>query len=1027
MDFQIGKEYKVSQDSQNVLKRDGRVVVFDSGKVFNAMLSAYSSLHDTIDKDYVDVCNDAINAIIDEYDSMDDRILSVEDIQDIVEDTLLDSKYNDVAKAYILYRDERTRCRETTIDRVVSEILEDSNEYWSTENSNKDSKLLTTQRDYMAGAISTDIMRRKILPKHLIEAHDSGILHIHDCDYISMKMYNCFHSKTEFVTSEGLKSFKDCYDGQIVTVKDKDGVWREATVRKYSKQPMQTVTLRAGRSVVNVVCTSNHRWVLLDGSVTTNLQVGDRLSLLQDSTQYTIDTKRQAEMFCLGFVLGDGVSHGNRMMVRLCGDKVKYRNIFERAGYRLDSYHFDNNDIHMSKKTSMSKYDFINHHMWCYLSDEDKAYVFRGLLSADGRKDGSSLSTSNTHICKLIEDLSCTAGYYISSVRHVNSSTNFSNHRDLYEYIFRRYQVVNHSWKVISIESYARGNEYNTWCVEEPVTHTFTLGNGIVTGNCCLINLEDMLQNGTVISNVQIDKPHKFSTACNIASQVIAQVASSQFGGQSISLSHVSPFVEETRKTFKKKYPSASDELIESMVRDDIRAGIQTLQYQVLTLMTTNGQAPFLTVFMNLTDVDGSQRDDLALCIQEMLEQRIVGVKNDKGVYVSPSFPKLIYALDECNITEDSPYFYLTQLSAVCSAKRLVPDYVSTKVIKQLKNGDVFPPMGCRSFLSVDTATENLAKAHNWDRHKYHTYYGRFNLGVVTLNLVDVALSANGDMGRFWDLMEERSELVHEAQLIRYHRLKGTKSDVAPILWQHGAIARLGKGETIDRLLLKDYATISFGYGGLYECCMAMLGESNTTERGQQFCKAVLQFINKKCDEWSTTDNLGFSPYGTPMESLTYRFAKTLRKRFGVIKDITDHDYITNSFHVNVREHISAFDKIAIESQFQELSLGGSIIYTEVPNMNRNIEAVVQLLQYMYEHSMYSEINTKSDYCSKCGFDGEIQIKGEEGHLYWECPQCGNTDTALLHVTRRTCGYLGSNFWNQGRTEEIRDRVLHLD
>lgn len=607
MDFQIGKEYKVSQDSQNVLKRDGRIVIFDSGKVFNAMLSAYSSLHDTIDREYVDVCNDAINAIIDEYDSMDDRILSVEDIQDIVEETLLDSKYNDVAKAYILYRDERTRCRETTIDRVVSEILEDSNEYWSTENSNKDSKLLTTQRDYMAGAISTDIMRRKILPKHLIEAHDSGILHIHDCDYISMKMYNC-----------------------------------------------------------------------------------------------------------------------------------------------------------------------------------------------------------------------------------------------------------------------------------------------------CLINLEDMLQNGTVISNVQIDKPHKFSTACNIASQVIAQVASSQFGGQSISLSHVSPFVEETRKTFKKKYPSASDELIESMVRDDIRAGIQTLQYQVLTLMTTNGQAPFLTVFMNLTDVDGSQRDDLALCIQEMLEQRILGVKNDKGVYVSPSFPKLIYALDECNITEDSPYFYLTQLSAVCSAKRLVPDYVSTKVIKQLKNGDVFPPMGCRSFLSVDTATENLAKAHNWDRHKYHTYYGRFNLGVVTLNLVDVALSAKGDMVKFWDLMEERSELVHEAQLIRYNRLKGTKSDVAPILWQHGAIARLGKGEVIDRLLLKDYATISFGYGGLYECCMAMLGESNTTERGQQFSKDVLQFINKKCDEWSKKDNLGFSPYGTPMESLTYRFAKTLRKRFGVIKDITDHDYITNSFHKQI-------------------------------------------------------------------------------------------------------------------------------
>lgn len=727
-------------DIQNsVLKRDGRVVVFDSGKVFNAMLSAYSSLHDSIDSEYINVCNDAINTILDEYDALydvlDGRILGVEDIQDIVENTLLDSKYNDVAKAYILYRESRTLSRETTVDKVVSEILEDSNDYWSTENSNKDSKLLTTQRDYMAGAISTDIMRRKILPKNLVEAHDSGILHVHDMDYISMKMYNC-----------------------------------------------------------------------------------------------------------------------------------------------------------------------------------------------------------------------------------------------------------------------------------------------------CLINLEDMLQNGTVISNVKIDKPHKFSTACNIASQVIAQVASSQFGGQSITLGHLSPFVEETRKTFRDRFPNASKELLNDMVRSDIEAGIQTLQYQVLTLMTTNGQAPFLTVFMNLTDVeDGSQREDLAMCVEEMLKQRIQGVKNTDGVYISPAFPKLIYALDECNITKDSQYFYLTELSAKCSAKRLVPDYISTKIIKKLKGGDVFPPMGCRSFLSVDTATENLARAKNWDRHKYHKYYGRMNLGVVTLNLVDVALSSKGDMSKFWELMEERSELVHEAQLIRYNRLKGTRSDVAPILWQHGAIARLDKGEVIDRLLLRDYATISFGYGGLCECCIAMLGKSNKTEEGQQFCKDVLNFINRKCEEWSDVDNLGFSPYGTPMESLTYRFAKTLRKRFGVIKDVTDHDYITNSFHLNVREQVSAFDKISIESQFQELSLGGSIIYTEVPNMQDNIEAVIQLMQYMYEHSMYSEINTKSDYCSCCGFDGEMVIKGEEGSLYWECPNCGNTDQSKMNVCRRVCGYLGTNFFNQGRTEEIKDRVLHLD
>ena len=388
---------------------------------------------------------------------------------------------------------------------------------------------------------------------------------------------------------------------------------------------------------------------------------------------------------------------------------------------------------------------------------------------------------------------------------------------------------------------------------------------------------------------------------------------------------------------------------------------------------------------------------------------------------------KLIYALDECNITKDSQYFYLTELSAKCSAKRLVPDYISTKIIKKLKGGDVFPPMGCRSFLSVDTATENLARAKNWDRHRYHKYYGRMNLGVVTLNLVDVALSSKGDMSKFWELMEERSELVHEAQLIRYNRLKGTRSDVAPILWQHGAIARLDKGEVIDRLLLRDYATISFGYGGLCECCIAMLGKSNKTDEGQQFCKDVLNFINRKCEEWSDADNLGFSPYGTPMESLTYRFAKTLRKRFGLIKDVTDHDYITNSFHLSVREQVSAFDKITIESQFQELSLGGSIIYTEVPNMQDNIEAVIQLMQYMYEHSMYSEINTKSDYCSCCGFDGEMIIKGEEGSLYWECPNCGNTDQSKMNVCRRVCGYLGTNFFNQGRTAEIKDRVLHLD
>lgn len=559
--------------------------------------------------------------------------------------------------------------------------------------------------------------------------------------------------------------------------------------------------------------------------------------------------------------------------------------------------------------------------------------------------------------------------------------------------------------------------------------------------NCDLVNLEDMLQNGTVISGVMIDKPHKFSTACNIATQIIAQVASSQYGGQSISLAHLAPFVECTRNYYRKHFTYFDDTEVEDLTRMDIKAGVQTIQYQVVTLMTTNGQAPFITVYMDINEVEpGQTQDDLALIIEEVLRQRIEGVKNEKGVYITPAFPKLIYCLDENNAKPGSKYYYLTQLSAKCTAKRMVPDYISAKIMRELK-GDVYTCMGCRSFLTPDRTTENVANAKNWVKGK--KYYGRFNQGVVTINLVDVALttkktiddlvagtnnsvSKDATEGIFFNILEERLELCYKALMCRHKRLEGTPSDVAPILWQYGALARLEKGETIDKLLHGGYSTISLGYAGLYECTRAMTGKSHTEPGGKEFALKVMRALNDACKKWKEKENVDFSLYGTPLESTTYKFAKCLQKRFGIIEGITDHNYITNSYHVNVREKIDAFSKLKFESEFQALSPGGAISYVEVPNMSNNIEAVLAVIGFIYDNIMYAELNTKSDYCQVCGYDGEIKIVEEDNKLVWECPNCGNRDQSKMNVARRTCGYIGTNFWNQGRTQEIKDRVLHL-
>ena len=559
--------------------------------------------------------------------------------------------------------------------------------------------------------------------------------------------------------------------------------------------------------------------------------------------------------------------------------------------------------------------------------------------------------------------------------------------------------------------------------------------------NCDLVNLEDMLQNGTVITGTLIEKPHSFATACNIATQIVAQVASNQYGGQSISLTHLAPFVDISRQKIRKTVLSEMadigfmpgeekiSEITEKRLREEIRRGVQTIQYQVVTLLTTNGQAPFITVFMYLGEAEDEQtRKDLALIIEETLEQRYEGVKNEQGVWVTPAFPKLIYVLEEDNIHEDSPYYYLTQLAAKCTARRMVPDYISEKKMLELK-GDVYPCMGCRSFLTPDRFTDagvgNIANAKNYVPGK-HRYYGRFNQGVVTLNLPDIALSSGGNIEKFWSIFDERLDLCYRALMCRHERLKGTLSDAAPILWQYGACARLQKGEPIDKLLYNGYSTISLGYAGLYECVKYMTGKSHTDPAAKPFALQIMQYMNDACKRWKEKHNIDFSIYGTPLESTTYKFAKCLQKRFGIIEGITDKGYITNSYHVHVTEQIDAFSKLKFEAEFQHLSPGGAISYVEVPNMQNNLEAVLQVMKFIYDNIIYAELNTKSDYCQVCGWDGEIDIVDNGGKLIWKCPRCGNTDQDTMNVARRTCGYIGTQFWNQGRTQEIKDRVLHL-
>lgn len=887
MDIRTEERYDDDFNQCNlfIMKRSGERVPFNESKIVRAIEKANAEVTIPLEKMSTEKIAEIAAQIRRDAENAG-RDLSVEEIQDKVEDSLMIAGYCTLARLYITYRYKHNLDRKkSTLDKKIESLINvkvnkdgsvsGGNEEVNQENSNKDTKVLSVQRDYMAGEWSREYTNRNLLPEDVVNAHRSGLIHVHDTDYMAQPEHNCFSSKTEFVTRNGVVSFADCKDGQVVEVLDKDGVWREATVKCYGKQKLQNVVLKKDDEEKVVSCTANHRWILSDETVTTALKEGDVL--------------------------------------------------------------------------------------------------------------------------------------------------------------------YGHLWKVDSITT-CDGALEDVWCVEEPVTHSFTLAGGIVTGNCCLINLEDMLQNETCISGTKIERPKSFMTASTVASQIIAQVASSQYGGQTISLAYLAPFVDISRqKILKRLSKEMSDigievteeklkELAEKEVRKEVENGCQTLQYQLITLQTTNGQAPFVTVFMYLNEAKNErEKEDLALLIEVMFKQRMLGVKDSSGYYITPAFPKLIYCLQEDNIREDGKYWYLTELAAKCTAKRMVPDYISEKKMLELK-GDVYPSMGCRSFLTPDRCSEkvgNIAHALNYEEGK-PKYYGRFNQGVVTINLVDVACSSEGDEDKFWEILEERLNLCHKALRAKHERLLGTPSDVAPIQWQYGALARLKPGEVIDPLLFNGYSTISLGYAGLAECVYFMKHESHTSENGKEFGLKVMQALNDACGKWKAEENIDYSVYGTPLESTTYKFAKCLQKRFGKIPGVTDKNYITNSYHIRVTENINAFDKLTKEAEFQKLSPGGAISYVEVPNMQGNIPAVLAIIKHIYNTILYAELNTKSDQCEACGYNGEIQIVNKDSKLIWRCPQCGCTDQNKMHVARRTCGYIGTQYWNQGRTQEIAERVLHV-
>lgn len=1013
-----------------ITKRNGNKEEFQKQKIINAINKAFIEIDGNECEDGVP---EEVASKIELRANLEKHLcINVETIQDWVEDALMQTERKDIAKAYIRYRYKREQERAIQSDleeryKHLHLLVTGKDEESNKENSNKDTRIIPTMRDYIAGFTCRELATKVVLPKDIAEAHEQGIIHFHDSDYSPvMPMSNCFSRNTSFVTSEGLKSFKDYEDGEEIIVLTPSGKWKNAVVHNYGEQYLNKVTFKKGNSQTQeIFVTKNHRWLLSDGTETTNLKVGDKLKMHSLPVEHSIEELLSLENLSYwgkGFIFGDGSDYakcGSR--IRLCGEKEKYSEVFKKLGFHVSSI-CDNGDV-IYTSPSFQK-ESVNEN-W---SPEAISLFIEGWLAADGsyRNAVSSaksiITIGKSKDIEVFKKYSCVGNYNIVGEDDLTGeTTNFGVRKETKT--FRLSTSARFKWEVTDIKENVIKED--VWCLTVEDEKSFILEHGIVTGNCCLINLEDMLQNGTVISGVKINKPHSFRTACTIATQVITQVASSQYGGNTITLAHLAPFVEVSRQYLKKKHPNFTQEQIEALVTEEIKDGVQTIQYQLITMSTTNGQAPFTSVFMWINEVEDAQtKADLILIIEEVLKQRIAGVPNEQDYPITIAFPKLLYVLDDNNITPDSEYWYLTELAAECSAKRLVPDYISAKKMRELK-GDVYACMGCRSFLTPDVSKcgfDNIAKALNYNANK-PKYWGRFNQGVVTLNLPDIALSSKGDFNKFWEIMDERLQLCYKALMIRHNSLKGTLSDVAPILYQHGAYARLKQGETIDSLLYNNYSTISLGYAGLYECIKYMTGKSQLESKGKEFGLQVMTALNDACLKWRNETTIGFSVYGSPIEATTFKFAKCLKKRFGIIEGITDKDYITNSYHITPSQPIDAFSKLKIESEFQELSPGGAISYIETPNMTKNIPALLEVIKYIYDNIMYAEINTMTSYCHICG-NTDIYM-GDD--LKFHCPQCGNDDYNKMNVALRICGYISTNPFNDGRAADIHDRVYHLD
>ena len=1032
------------------ISSDGREGTFDSSKIRKSVSKAMKTGSGVY---YPRIANIIAEEAEERFGKKD--VVYSKDVDKFVLKKLFDYGQDLTANAYERYKTTKHfQKQDGIIDKDIIGIIDGSNEKAISENANKDARMSSTQRDLIAGAESRSYAARKLLPTHILNAHNEGIIHIHDMDYMIQPMFNCFDSETKFITDKGVFKFSDFKDGDEVIVPTHKGNWKKAKVCCYGRNKLYQYTISTinrEKHGIDIIATENHRWFDENGNEQIGLYVGDKL-LTKNYLYEDINTvleNAQIELlksWCIGFAIGDGYTQYNKTKnsitpytkIRLCGDKNKYINIFNRCGFNSCQIKDQNKD-NTVWICGFDKNKFLEKKLYANLSRNEIKFLMYGLLCADGdrNKNGfSSISSSNPYICKMIEKYMDLTGYFVTSKFEKNNITNYGKRTNpltifvLQTYLPSVYSrkdgkvvIKPHTLKVIKKE-YVK--EDLTWCLEVEDDKSFVLAGGIITGNCQLINLKDMFENGTVINGKMIETPKSFKTACTVATQISLQVANGQYGGQTFSVSHLAPFVrvsynkyiEHLKNNFAEIGINATDEqIIEQamkLLKQEIKDGVQTIQFQENTFSSNNGQTPFVSIFMYLNE-EPEYVKETAMIIEEMLNLRYLGMKNEYGVYVTPSFPKLLYVLDENNVPKDSEYRYLTDLAVKCSAKRMNPDYISAKIMRQQFDNEVFPCMGCRSFLSP------------WkDENGKYKWYGRFNRGVVTINLVDVALSSDGDEEKFWNILDERLELCKEAMLIKDHLLRGASANVSPIHWRYGSVARLGENDIIDKYLDDGYSSISLGYIGCYEMCKVMTGESNTSEIGSKFQERVMKHLEEKTIEWRNIPGLnGASLYGTPSESLTYKFAQKTRNRFGEICGITDKDWFTNSYHINVCEECNAFDKLSFESQYQKMSKGGAVSYVEIPDMNHNLEALSEIITHMYNTIQYAEVNTTGgDYCAACGYEGELQIDEESN---WYCPQCGNRDKNKLSACRRVCGYLNASMdINKGKMSEFKHRVKHI-